>query len=74
MENSILVLNQEKAASVSLKIIDMQGRIIEVLNNGWLSEGEHHFDLNASKLQAGGMYLLVADDGVTIQQTIFIVH
>ena len=52
----------------------MQGKIVSVLYNDWLSEGKHHFDLDASHLNSNGMYLLLVDDGLTVQQKKFVVQ
>lgn len=73
-ENSVVVLQQQISTRVNVQIIDLMGRTIKVLNNGWLSEGTHKFDLKASDFGEAGMYLLVADDGVNAYRTKIVVQ
>ena len=73
-DHSVVVLNQKMGEEVSVKIYDLQGRMISVLYNGWLSEGEHQFDLDKKNLSKEGMYLLVVDDGITVQRKKFVVE
>ena len=71
---SAAIVNLQSGTNVSVRIFDMQGKIVSVLYNDWLSEGEHHFDLDASHLNSNGMYLLLVDDGLTVQQKKFVVQ
>jgi PKD repeat protein len=73
-DGSAAIVNMQAGTNVSIRIFDMQGKTINVLYNGWLSEGEHHFDLNASRLNSKGMYLILVDDGITVQQKKFVVQ
>jgi hypothetical protein len=73
-ENSVVVIHQQLSGNLNLRVLDVTGRTLEVLNSGWLGEGEHHFDLKASDLRGAGMYFLLADDGVTISRVKIVVQ
>jgi len=73
-DNSVAIVNQQLAGNVQVKIVDLQGRIVSVLYSGWLSEGQHKFELSSLHLASQQMYLLVADDGLTIQREKFVVQ
>ncbi|MFI5135465.1 MAG: T9SS type A sorting domain-containing protein, partial [Chitinophagales bacterium] len=73
-ESSVAILNKLLSGNVEVKIIDLQGRIVSVLYRGWLSEGQHQFDLNSAHLASQQMYFLVADDGLNIQREKFVVQ
>lgn len=73
-ENSVAAIYQHLAGNLNLRIVDITGRTLKVLNSGWLSEGEHHFDLKVSDLSNAGMYFLVADDGVMISRVKIVVQ
>ncbi len=67
-ENSVVVLQQHLSGKVNVRVVDLMGRTITTLHDGFLGEGTHTFNLNASDLGHSGLYFLVADDGVTINR------
>jgi PKD repeat protein len=73
-DHSVVILNQQISENISVKIYDLQGRIITELHNGWLNEGEHQFSLDRKTLGQQSMYLLVVDDGINIQREKFVVE
>ena len=73
-ENSLVVLQQKISGMVNVRIVDLLGRTTKMLNDGWLGEGTHKFDLKASDMREAGLYFLVADDGVNIYRQKIVVQ
>ncbi len=51
-----------QSASVSVKVYDMTGRLVENVYQGWLSQGAHTIQFNASNLSSG-TYMYVLETG-----------
>lgn len=73
-ENSVLNIHQLMNSDVTIQVVDMQGRVNEVVYRGKLSEGDHQFNLGSLMNQPAGLYLLIMDDGVTIQRQKLVVQ
>ncbi len=73
-ESSVAILHQKLSGNMNLRIVDITGRTQKVLFSGYLTEGEHRFNLNTSDLNGAGMYFLVADDGITLQRQKLVVE
>ena len=39
---SVAIIHQHLSGNLNLRIVDIMGRTMTVLNSGWLAEGEHH--------------------------------
>lgn len=52
-----LVLNLEDDSAVTMEVFDMLGRSIDVLEDGYIKAGIHHYYFG-SEIQASGMYIL----------------
>ena len=59
---------QVQSSPVSIYITDLTGRIVKSLHDGFMAAGEQRFIIDASDLGSGGVYMLVADDGVAISR------
>ena len=65
-ENSKVVMHQQLSGNMNVRVVDIAGRTVKVIYDGWLAEGEHTFDLRSTNFDAAGMYFLIADNGITI--------
>lgn len=57
--NGKVMIELEQASDMTLRIIDMTGRVLQESSNKHLAEGKNTFELNTASL-ANGSYLLVA--------------
>lgn len=71
---SVVSVYQKLGGTVNVKVVDQMGRIVNVLYSGFLSEGEHRFELSKSSLAASGLYYLVVDDGLTLSREKLVVQ
>jgi PKD repeat protein len=71
---SVVSVYQKLGGKVNVKVVDQMGRIMNVLYSGFLSVGEHRFELSKSSLAASGLYYLVVDDGLTLSREKLVVQ
>lgn len=64
-EFAFIEISLEQAASVTLELIDINGNVIETVENSYLTQGKHSYDINGNKL-ASGVYIfrLTIDDNI----------
>lgn len=58
-----IAFNLPRQSNVQLEIINIQGQVVDVVNNGTLPAGYHEFEYDASSLSSGVyFYRLITDD------------
>lgn len=60
--NATVAVELKSAQEVSVKVTDLQGRVVKNLHQGFLTAGIHNLNLDANDLQAG-MYFVVLTNG-----------
>jgi PKD repeat protein len=73
-EHAVLKMHQLVTRNVSIRIVDVSGRMVSSVFDGLLTEGDYQFALPVAGLPSAGVYLLIADDGLTIQREKLIVQ
>lgn len=59
----------EQGAQVNMELRDISGKLVQVLVNGYVSEGVHHVDVNTENLGAGVyFYTLTTDKSVSTKR------
>jgi hypothetical protein len=71
-DRSTLEINLKESIHVSIKLMTLTGRLIEVLHNGTMQQGINSVDINAESLTSGVYNIIIEIDGKTTAKQIII--
>jgi agmatine deiminase len=66
-------IQNAKTAHTQVRLIDVQGRVIQVLHDGMLSTGEHRFFFDASELSAGAYLVDYQSGSNRLQEQVIVI-
>lgn len=66
--NTTIAFSLEKAEEVSISVYDVNGKLIEILHEGMMEEGNHKINWNASEIQKGIYMVRFSSNGNVVHK------